>query len=64
MAPATQASSTSLIEAPSALLTLFTTSSAIGSPQATTLRPTGWPFNRVGESSSIKASAARSVAMR
>jgi len=60
MAPATQASSTSLIEQFSALPTIFTASSGIGSLQATTLRPIGLPFSSVGESSAISASAAAS----
>jgi hypothetical protein len=46
MAPATQDSSTSLIEHPSALPTTFTRSSGIGSLQATTLAAAGLPFRR------------------
>ena len=60
IAPETQASRTSLIEQPSALPIAFTWSSAIGSPQATRLRPHGLPFSKVGESSAIRAIAATS----
>ena len=61
MAPAAQASRTSLIEQFSPLPMALTTSSGIGSPQATTLRPAGLPFSAVGESSGIVAKAARSL---
>ena len=61
MAPATQLSSTSLIEQFSALPTAFTSSSGIGSHQATRLAAPGLPFRRVLESSGISASAAASV---
>ena len=60
MAPATQASNTSLIEQPSALPIAFTWSSGKGSPQATRLLPIGLPFKRVGESSGIKSIEAAS----
>ena len=60
MAPDTLASSTSLIEQPSALPIHFTCSSGIGSPQATRLVPLGLPLSKVGESSAIIAIAATS----
>ena len=61
MAPATQDSSTSLIEQLSALPTIFTSSSGSGSFQATRFLPIGLPLSRVGESSGISASAATSL---
>lgn len=60
MAPAAQASSTSLIDAPSALPTAFTSSSARLSSQATVFFGPGLPFKRVCESSGISAKAATS----
>ena len=60
MAPATPASSTSLIEQPSALPIAFTASSGIGSPQATRFTAAGLPLSRVGESSAISAIAVTS----
>ena len=61
MAPATQASSTSLIEQPRPLPMVLTRSSGIGSLQATIFLPTGWPFSAVGESSGISSSAPTSL---
>jgi len=61
MAPATQDSSTSLIEQFSALPTALTVSSGIGSLQATTFLPIGLPLGAVGESSGIRLSAATSL---
>ena len=57
MAPATQVSSTSLIEQPRPLPMVLTRSSGISSFQATTL-PTGWPLSAVGESSASAAAHA------
>ena len=62
MAPATEASSTSLTEHPSALPTAFTSSSDSGSFHATTLEPDGSPFRLVTLSFSISAMAAASFA--
>ena len=59
-APATQLSSTSLIEQFSALPTALTSSSGIGWHHATFLMPLGVPLSRVFESSGISASAAES----
>jgi hypothetical protein len=61
MAPATQLSSTSLMEQFSALPTALTSSSGIGWHQATRLVRPGLPLSRVGESSGIRASAAASL---
>ena len=61
MAPATQLSSTSLMEQFSALPTAFTSSRGIGGHQATRLELPGVPLRRVGESSGISASEARSL---
>ena len=63
MAPDTHDSSTSLIEQFRPRPMTLTASRGIGSLQATTLRPIGLPFSRVGESSAINASAARSPTM-
>ena len=60
-APATQLKSTSLIEQFNALPTALTSSSGIGSHQATFLAPPGLPLSRVFESSGISASAAPSL---
>ena len=63
-APATQDSSTSLTEAPSALPTALTSASGSGSAHATRLRDPGLPLKRVGESWRISASFAISRGQR
>ena len=60
-APATQDSSTSLTEAPSARPTTFTSSSGRGSVHATRFATPGVPLKRVGESCPISASFAISA---
>ena len=62
IAPATQLSSTSLIDAFKALPTARTSSSGIGWHHATRLVVPGLPFRRVLESSGISAMAAKSLA--
>ena len=57
-APATDESSTSLTEQPSALPIVLTSSSAIGSAQATRFATPDSPLNGVAESSPISASLA------
>ncbi len=61
MAPATLASSTSLIEPPSAWPTAFTSDTGSGSPHATRLPGVALPLRLVGESSGINAIAATSL---
>ena len=61
MAPATQASSTSLTEQPRPLPMVLTRSSGIGSHQATIFLPTGPALEPVGESSGISSSAPTSL---
>ena len=50
-----------MIEAPSALATVLTSSSGSGSAQATRFAAPGLPLNRVGESCGISASFATSA---